>query len=597
MYGRNFQKISPFSIGVKNSKNTENRFKTIWIKTANGAYCVVETFAPYDKPDGNTVQEPAYVVLGSRDPTLLAEMVLRGKTPPNGTPPHMIRVISGRYKKDIIPSASMESENPELNFSWVRDAIRKDRDMYQDSLVKHGILTQDGDHIWRSGSSIIWAQPNKDGNFDIYYYGNPKHGKDGLFLPEKAIKRPLSRAILNLFALKINKETIKTENLNDFVGKNFEEFILVQTAGKDPYTKDMPTKFWPKIRLKSKTSSLRTLQKVSNFLSGNWDTVVKSGILTGVFTLGMWVVGQSMVVLGLVGSAAGNVAKSGLGFRTMQSGFTRMTRMVMSQEETKYKGDILEIGPLFCKEEAVDYSGDIVTYPLNPAFYNKLKPVHVDYFRDTYKTIKPYTKFHEREWAKNVLLDTLGCHHGTIFHETTNEHGFTFLEARQPNGLYVDYHPEHSFAYACKRREANSGSPLEKAIQKLFDTAKGKPYVAVKHTGNARKKVVYFENENDFPTDLFVKDPPFDQSYYDNQYEPRPANLLDIVPESKREKIQKKRLPVLKKAFDETEFDINLGDPLKYIAREMTMSPGSSHEIHMPLESASYQSLMLDKTF
>lgn len=587
MYGRNFQEITPFSIQVENVKNKEKPFDAIWLKTANGAYCVVETYAPIDLPNGNTILEPAFVVLASPDPVLLADVTLRGKKPPEGTPPHMIRVISGRYKKDIIPSASIESSTPELNFSWVREAIRRDRDVYQDSLIKHGVLTKDGNRIWRSGSSIIWAQKARDGNYDVYYYSNPKHGKDGLFLSEKAINNRIIRGFLNSFAIKINEQTVEQKDLDDFVRKRFQKFILGQLVGKEPYLTDAPTEFWGKLKRQAKTSSLRSIQKVSNFMSSNWSSVLKSGALTAVFTFGMYIAGQAMVVLGVVGSAATSVAKSGLGFRAAQTSFTRMTRLVMSQEDTKYQGSIVEIGPLFCKEDAINFAGDVLVYPLNPSFYGSLKPAHIDYFRDTYKKIKPYTDYHEREWAKNIILDTLGSQHGIIFDEKTSAYGYTFLEARQANGMRVDYHPEHSFAYACIQEEANPEAPLEKPIRRLFEkSAKGKPYIGIKHTGNGRTRLAPFRDYNDFPKNLFVADPPFQESYHHNLQPPSAPSIMSVVPKSKQKRMEKKRLPVLKEAFDPEQFDANIIDLESHLQREFALSPDLENQL--ALEDTSF---------
>lgn len=106
------------------------------------------------------------------------------------------------------------------------------------------------------------------------------------------------------------------------------------------------------------------------------------------------------------------------------------------------------------------------------------------------------------DWAKGVLLDTLGIQPGTIFTDV-NLNGRTFLKAQQPNGLDVYYDPEEHVAIAHIVRDPYKGFALEKPLERLFNAIPEEDFVVAIRQGDKNAlEMISVPTLNDIPEDF-----------------------------------------------------------------------------------------------
>lgn len=574
--GRNPQDPQPFSITAKNRGKPYN---TIWIKSLYDGYAVVETYAPDTNDQGITVLKPAFLVLACEDPSLLADIVLKNKPVTDPELLAKLRPVAARFKDQITSYSDAAHQKEEFNFTWAREAITNDSISFNDHLKQHGIALKEDDLIWGSGSSKIWARQNKSGYYDVRFFNNPQHASDGLFITRKTLNSRIVRILLNMFSVKINDKPLKKEELDSFVRQEFSKHVDAQLKGHDAYYVSTPNSLVGKVGRITKIGMLRTVQGVTNYFKKNWRNIGKSVALTAVGTGALYYFGKSMIILGIIGAGAANVVKNNALVEIAKKAGNRFSRFVFRDGDKEDTGNIKNIVHKFYDLSRVRPSGEVVLHSLNPHYIGSLKPVHADYFADTYKKLKPHTDPHDREWTKNRLLGTQGYRHGTIISEQRVSEAFcreqsTFLTSIETNGIEVDYYPEKSFAYACIRTEPINGHHLAQPLQDIFDAAgkKGRQYVALKHTGNGNIRTAYFSDEQTFPKDLMDRKLPESEDFEAVGTAPKPR-IKDVISKNEWRKNQRLFLPTLKEAFDISEIGLRRPSVHEEIRREFAMTP------------------------
>lgn len=474
-----------FSIDVQPRKGKEDGYKTIWIKTTNGAYCVVKTLTS-DSPSQEP--EPAYVLLFSPDPTVLGRNFLYDQD--KGFYLHdesktSIHPISAYIEKDIALKPSRFGETarnddwnklpPHLDFSWVKRDIDKHSVEYDTNLRRHGILIEKG-NTWCSTSSAFWLEEhtgNDESNsqegekkYHVYYHANPIHKGDG-FLGKGALENPRLRAALKPLSMRLTSVPVAKGDAKEIVQRSFVQFVNAIIQRRHPYRIDISDYNEEGKNLRAskthiflKIPSLIACQKIFlGMASFHFRAFITSMAATGAL------VAANMLpaFLGLLPAPKSNILVSG-----PMALFRKASQFISPVEQAQIRpgGNIVE---RYATPGYEHFPMNGASLNLNAIYLPLMRPVDFHLLKDVFPKAKEFSQENELEWARNKIYDTAG--HGVIFSKSI-KYGAVWLRAWHPNGMKVHHDPKAGIAMAQIMHRPFPGSTLEKPVDHLFKTLK-----------------------------------------------------------------------------------------------------------------------------
>jgi hypothetical protein len=464
-YARNTQAFTiPVEPGAR-PEDIDKNFDTTWVKSPHGAYLLVRTELPLNY-QGTMQNYPGYAVMFSQHPAFLADLFLRRGEEGVAMPSKKeieakLTVVSARYEHDILQK-NPKTGDEHIVTAWMKTSIDRHTATTGRLLKRHGSAIKEGESLYRSGSSVLWVKPTKKNpeEYDCYYYGNPIFGTVSLFVNETMLESFGSKLFFKSSAIKLNKTPLNKEQAHELAHKEFTVRARQIMRLEDPYDLDSSARIVPKILRGSKKIILRTLQKVTHAVANiNLKALFVSTGVTGFLVLAFQVPALMF---------AASAGKSNLLAKGAQS-LGRMTGKFLSPVSTLTVNALNDVAALVASHVKNNYVTDEVRGLIaNPHYVDHMYAMPRQFMPTTYPEIVSYDQGHEREWARAVILDSLGIQPGTIFSEIELE-GRDFLLAQQPNGLDIYYDPEEHVAFARQARDAYEYTCLEKPIQLLLN--------------------------------------------------------------------------------------------------------------------------------
>lgn len=557
--GRFAKNTQAFSILNESPPEGWEPYDTTWVKSSHGAYVLVRTLLPLNfKGDMRAV--PGYAVLFSQHPDFLGRVFLRKNSDVRGKPPKeeieaKLTVVAARYQHDILQT-NPKTGDEYIVTAWMKTAIDHHTATFGKLLKRHGSIVKDSPTLLRSGSSIIWLRPTeKDpSQYDVLYYGNPVFGQVSLFMKEDALDSFWSKMFFRSAAVKISTQPMDYDKAYQYAHTEFARIARGIIRMEDPYDihyHEVGTA--GKIGRIVKKGAVRTLQKVSHSVANiNLKALF---VATGLSGFLMFVLQAPALMF------AASAGKSNLLLKGAQTA-ARAGAKFLSPVSTLAVNSLNDVSALV----AAPIKNNLVTDEvrgliINADYVDHMHAVPCEFMANTYPDIVPYNNEHEREWARAVILDTLGIQPGTIYSEESVE-GRSFLRAEQPNGLDVYYDPEELIACAREVRAPFPHTCLEKPIELLLSELKQQGnFIGVRMGKKNVIDQVEFVSLHDLPPALDISGEASLQALRDKGMDintltlPETFPLLDILPPGEAKSVKRKSRKALtgylKKAFRE----------------------------------------------
>lgn len=533
--------------------NHSQTYDTPFIKSPYGAYIVVDTPIPINK-DGVITTTSGYAVLFSQHPEFLKQTFIdkggdKDRLP--STPEEQeekILVLDARYDHNATHK-NAENDEHYLIGSWIRDAIEKHAIEYGRDLKLHGSLLKSRGDLLRSASSVFWFEEDKEnkGHYHRYYYGNPHHGQERLFAKKSVLDKGVARALLKQFSIKLDHVAPSKQEAYEDTHKDFTKISRALMRNQDPYDLFKPSNITGKIKHWAKKTTVRTAQKIMNTIS---NINVRHMLMTAGISGALVVVTKLPVLL------LASLGKTNLLVKSGQAA-TRAASKHLSPVENKQRNFQHNVKELLCAHkgqntEICPYRGN----GLNHQYIEHMQPLSLDLVINNFPEIVEYTPRHEEEWAKSVLLNTLGYQPGNIFSEVSFA-GHNLLRAQQSNGVDVYYRSDNLVAFAHQARSAHKHACLEEPIAKLFDSMPNHhDILGVRLCDDHQLELQTFPMLNEVPKDFIGKQSTTIETLQRQGRKPeklrRPAThfpLLAVIPEHKANATKKKALKEIKRSL------------------------------------------------
>ena len=462
--GRYSQNLQSFYIDVEDREEGVKPYKAIWTKAPHGVYLTILTQLPINI-DGTYSHVPGYATVFSQHPEFMARLFLWKDSEERPKPDEKeiqskLEVIAARYEHDIMQK-NPRTGAEHLVTSWAKSAIYKHSGVTAHLLKRHGSFIMDGDSIMRSGSSIIWANPAKSdpSKVDCYYYSNPAFGKVILFINDYILSSNFSKKVLKATSIKLNDEPMDKSDFKLFAHQEATRLSKKIIRAEEPYDLSKSDKKISRYKRKFKNGAVRFVQRAIHIVYNNIKPILVSLAIMGALVLTTSI----SPLLFAAGGGKSNFLMKGA------SGLFKKAKEILSPLSTVKFNSFRDVSALMASYERAKYfTDDNRGITMNHHFVGHMRALPSEYTSNTFPGAVEYDADHEAQWARAVLLDTLGIQPGAIYSEV-EVNGTQFLKAEQPNGLDVYYDPEELIAFAHIAREPFDNTCLEKPIKHLFD--------------------------------------------------------------------------------------------------------------------------------
>ena len=512
--GRYPKGLTPFIVKVK---QFEQEYDTLMIKSSNGAYMVVKTKVPAEV-DGEIEMKDTHAIVFSQHPNFLSKVYLDKRDdnyPSDEEIEQKITQLPARYEEDILRKDE-ETGTTNLMSSWILRDIRDHRTIFEKLLLDNGAIMEaknslidpefdkftfdqadflkNNFNIKRSSSAALWFERNKveKDKFDCFVFVNPKFGRVALFLSSTALVSPVGNWIIKALSIKANKEPLKKENLESFAHQKFAKIATDIIQLEEPY-----------LEINSKGTKT---DKIAKGTGGK----VRDGLQGAIHMLrnsdpkslgvSLTISGALVLVMHIPLFFLASVSKTGALFKSVQSSARALGKSISPPKKAKEISSEHDVSPVLASlKNNNTVTDDKRGFVLNATYPEYMTPLPADYIIRNWPDAVNYTDEYEEEWAKAVLLDTLGFQAGTLFSWKTIENK-TYLKAKQPNGLDIYYNTEQKVAFAMQARKPYEYSHLEEPIEKLFNKLpEGKKIIALQQQKDGKIKMEYLSELSEIP--------------------------------------------------------------------------------------------------